>query len=157
MEQSSYAAPEAVDAFESVRPRSPDHATLPILEGFHWDECAARLEPGEWYMVVFRSVRRESGEHLILEMYDYGAYIEARRRAAGLLFYFRGAPNERRECLSFCVWASREEAKRAARLPLHTMAMNTVNEVYESYRLERYMLVKRPGQSSLELHPVTEA
>ncbi|HEX6506325.1 MAG TPA: hypothetical protein VF221_01720 [Chloroflexota bacterium] len=48
-------------------------------------------------------------------MYDYGAYIEAPRRASGLLFYFRGIPNERRECLSCCIWKSREEAARAAR------------------------------------------
>ena len=155
MEEMSYAAPAAVDAFDCVHPCDPDYATLPIWDGFQWAECAARLEPGEWYVVVFRSVRREAGENLTLEMYDYGAYIEARRRGEGLMFYFRGAPNERRECLSFCIWSSRDEAKRAARLPLHSMAMNMVDEMYESYKLERYMLLKHPGQSRLELHPIS--
>jgi hypothetical protein len=102
-------------------------------------------------MVVFRSVLREPGENLTLEMYDYGAYIEAQRRASGLLYYFRGTPNERGECLSFCIWSSREEAARAAQLPLHRAATGVVGEMYRWYSLERYVLRKRPDQQQLEL------
>ncbi|HEX6506092.1 MAG TPA: hypothetical protein VF221_00520 [Chloroflexota bacterium] len=138
------------DILEGLRPRSSAYATAPILDGFTWEECAPNVPAGEWYMVVFRSVRRDLGENLTLEMYDYGAYIEAQRRASGLIFYFRGVPNERRECLSFCIWSSREEAARAARLPLHTLAMRMIDETYESYSLERYILRKRPGQKRLE-------
>ena len=140
-------------AFRTLRPCTADYATVPIQCGFTWSESAARLPAGEWYMVVFRSIRREPGENLTLEMYDYGAYIEAQRRASGLLFYFRGTPNERRECVSFCIWSNRDEAARAARLPLHSLAMNSVDEMYEWYALERYVIRKRPGQERLEIEP----
>jgi hypothetical protein len=141
--------------FRSVRPRISNYATSPIHEGFTWSRCASRLEAGEWYLVVFRSVRREMGEHLTLEMHDYGAYIEAQRRASGLLTYFRGTANERGECLSFCVWSSREEAQRAARLPLHAQAMHMADDLYESYSLERYRVRKQPGSARLEFELIT--
>jgi len=144
----------AVEAYQSLVPSTAKYATVPIMEGFNWHECAARLDPGEWYMVVFRSVRREAIDDLTLEMHDYGAYIEAERRAVGLVFYFRGTPNEHRECLSFCIWAGREEAARAARLPLHRVAMSMVEEKYEWYALERYVLRKERGRRGLEAIPV---
>ena len=157
MSQRATAASTAPSAFRSVRPRSSDYASRPIEEGFSWSACAARLEPGEWYRVVFRSVRREPGEHLTLEMYDYGAYIEAQRRAEGLLYYFRGTTNEKGECLSFCVWSSREEAARAAGLPLHTLAMAKVDEMYTSYALERYRIRKHAGEPHLEFEPIVDS
>lgn len=153
MEHISDTAVLAATAFQALQPARPDYATAPILEGFNWAECTAQIEPGEWYMVVFRSVRRDEGEHLTLEMYDYGAYIEAQRRASGLLTYFRGYPNQRRECLSFCIWTNRQEAARAARLPLHTIAISKVDEMYESFSLERYYLRKRSLDAPLEAEP----
>lgn len=150
MERMTNSASPRTNPFRLLRPRSASYATAPILEGFNWAECARRLPAGEWYMVVFRSIRRDPGENLTLEMYDYGAYIEAQRRASGLVYYFRGTPNERGECLSFCIWSTRDEAARAARLPLHTAAMATVEETYVWYSLERYVLRKRAGQRDLE-------
>jgi hypothetical protein len=130
------------EAFQVLEPITSRYATVPIWDGFSWDASARRLKSGEWYMVVFRSVRREATDDLTLEMHDYGAYIEAQRRADGLVYYFRGTPNEHRECLSFCIWAGREEAARTAQLPLHRTAMSMVDEKYEWYVLERYSLVK---------------
>lgn len=138
------------DAFQLLAPVTARYATVPIRDGFNWAECAARLIPGEWYMVVFRSTRWEAADDLTLEMHDYGAYIEAQRRAVGLLYYFRGTTNERRECLSFCIWNSRQEAVRAAQLPLHRIAMSMVDEKYESYILERYAIRKERGSDLLE-------
>jgi hypothetical protein len=148
--RSLYEPLSAVDAFQSLAPITARYATVPIMEGFNWQECVARLDPGEWYMVVFRSIRREAIDDLTLEMHDYGAYIEAQRRAIGLVFYFRGTPNEHRECLSFCIWSSRQEAARAARLPLHRVAMTMVDEKYEWYALERYLLRKARGRKGVD-------
>jgi len=144
----------AVEAFQVLAPVSSLYATVPIWDGFNWDECCARLGTGEWYMVVFRSVRRELIDDLTLEMHDYGAYIEAQRRAPGLVFYFRGTPNEHRECLSFCIWESREGAARAAQLPLHRVAMSMVDEKYEWYMLERYSLRKARDRIRIDAVPV---
>jgi hypothetical protein len=145
----------AAEAFRDLAPVTAQYATVDIMDGFNWAECTARLEPGEWYMVVFRSTRREAADDLTLEMHDYGAYIEAERRAVGLLYYFRGTANEHRECLSFCIWSSRTEAVRAAQLPLHRIAMSMVDEKYESYTLERYIVRKTAEHVHVEVTPVT--
>jgi hypothetical protein len=152
--QSLHEPLSAIEAFQSLAPITAKYATLPIMQGFNWQECAARLDPGEWHMIVFRSIRREAIDDLTLEMHDYGAYIEAQRRAIGLVFYFRGTPNEHRECLSFCIWSSRAEAARAARLPLHREAMTMVDEKYEWYALERYLLRTVRGRRGIEAIPV---
>ena len=144
----------AVEAFQNLAPVTARYAALPIMEGFNWSECTARLAPGEWYLVVFRSVRRQAADDLTLEMHDYGAYIEAQRRALGLVFYFRGTTTEQRECLSFCLWNSRQEAVRAAQLPLHRIAMTMVEEKYEWYRLERYTVRKVKDRPQVDLAPI---
>src|SRR5579872_7023350 len=143
-----------VEAFQVLAPVTSQYATVPIWDGFNWGDCARRVGPGEWYMVVFRSLRREAVDDLTLEMHDYGAYIEAQRRASGLVFYFRGTPNEHRECLSFCIWTNREEAARAAHLPLHRIAMAMVDEKYEWYTLERYSLRKQRDRIRIDAVPV---
>lgn len=154
MEQSIQSPLPPQNAFRLLHPVLPDYATAPIHTGFNWSACASFLPAGQWYMVVFRSVRLDEGEHLTLEMYDYGAYIEAQRRAEGLLMYYRGYPDEQRACLSFCIWSDRAEAMRAAQLPLHTIAMSKVAEMYESYSLERYVLLKTTESSILEFRAV---
>ncbi len=154
MQHTSEQLTEHMNAFDALRPRSSHYATLPIQDGFTWDECASLVPDGSWYMVVFRSVRREAGENLTLEMHDFGAYIEAQRRASGLVYYFRGVHNEHRECLSFCLWTDREEAVRAARLPLHRAAMAVADDTYESYSLERYTVRKLPGSRTFDIEQV---
>lgn len=144
----------AVDAFQNLAPVTARYAALPIMEGFNWSECTTQLVPGEWYLVVFRSIRRQAVDDLTLEMHDYGAYIEAQRRALGLVFYFRGTTNEQRECLSFCLWNSRQEAVRAAQLPLHRVAMTMVEEKYEWYALERYTVRKVKDRPQVDLTPL---
>jgi len=47
-----------VDAFEVLAPVSEGYAQLPVAEAFDWSDVAAELGPGEWYLVVFRSMRR---------------------------------------------------------------------------------------------------
>ena len=63
--------------------------------------------------------------------------------------------NERRECLSFCLWESREQALRASGGPLHRAATGIVAETYESYSLQRYELIKGGGtKGSLIFRPL---
>ena len=91
-----------------------------------------------------------------LMAYDDRAYAEA-LGAGGLLYYFKGEANERRQCLSFCVWESRQQARAAARLPLHLAATRIANEIFESYELERYIVKKSSrregGQLTIERLP----
>lgn len=53
--------------------------------------------------------------------------------------------NERRECLSFCLWESREQAVTASGGTSHRTAARVTAEMYESYDLERYEVAKGAG------------
>jgi hypothetical protein len=140
----------ATHAFHQLRAIAPDYATMPILDGFNWSECLGEIEQGQWYLVVFRSVRREAADEHVLTEFDDGAYAEA-LSAAGFLFYFKGQLGDRRECLSLCLWDTQHDAKAALRLPRHQTAVSVVAQMYESYALERYILTKNVGSSKIQL------
>jgi len=129
------------EACRRLSPIHPDHATLPIEEGFDWSSCLAEVPFDRLYLVVFRSVRRATADLDLLKEHDDSAYAEA-LEAGELLHYFRGSMNERRECLSFCLWESREQARRAAGGASHRTAAAITAEMYESYVLECYDLTR---------------
>lgn len=124
-----------------LAPIHPDHASLPIEEGFNWSTCLARVPFDQLYLVVFRSVRSATADLDLLKRHDDRAYAAA-LEAGGLLHYFKGEMNERRECLSFCLWESRQQAQRASGGASHTAAARLTSQMYESYRLERYDVIK---------------
>ena len=138
--------------FTRIAPRSSSYAAQPIDEAFNWSDCAADAEPGEWYLVAFRSVRRETADDARLDLYDRRALQEA-KRFPGFMVYFKGTPNDRRECLSFCLWESREHARAAARGAAHVEAIALVREMYEVYALEFLTVRKRAGAAALEFEP----
>lgn len=137
-------------AYGTLRPITPEYPTLPIAEGFNWEEAISGLEAGSWYLVVFRSLRKAAADVAVLTEYDERAHREA-LGGAGLLFYFQGQLNFRRECLSFCVWQRREQAQAASCLPLHRAATEIVGQMYEHYRLERYRIEKEPGSPAVRI------
>ena len=49
-------------SFAQLGPVSDRYAMLPVAEAFTWEACAADVEPGEWYMVAFRSIRRTDAD-----------------------------------------------------------------------------------------------
>jgi hypothetical protein len=138
--------------FQRLHPLTSDYARLPVLEGFNWADCLADIDAGQWYLVVFRSIRRETADPVLLKMLDDRAYEEA-RAASGLLYYFRGSLNAQRECLSFCVWESQENAEAATRQQAHEAAAVLTNELYVSFELERWILTKNQDSPRLEVHP----
>ena len=129
------------EACRRLSPIHPDYATLPIQEGFNWFSCLTEVRFDRLYLVVFRSVRRATADLELLKEFDDRAYAEA-LEAGGLLRYFRGSMDERRRCLSFCLWESRVRARRASGGASHRRAAALTADMYESYSLERYDLVK---------------
>ncbi len=129
------------EACQRLSPIHSDHANLRIEEGFNWSSCLAGVHFDGLYLIVFRSVRRATADLDLLKEYDDKAYAEA-LQTGGLLRYFRGSVNERRECLSFCLWESREQARRASGGAAHRTATGITAEMYESYFLERYDLIR---------------
>jgi hypothetical protein len=102
-------------ACQQISPIYPDYATRPVQDGFSWSSSLLGCAFERLYLVV------ESG---------------------GLLRYFKGEANERGECLSFCLWETREQAIEAAGAPSHQSAAEISVQMYESYVLDRYWLKK---------------
>jgi hypothetical protein len=128
------------EACQRISTRHPYYATLPIEDGFDWSSLSCCLFE-RLYLVVFRSVRRPEADLDLLHEHDDRAYEEA-LKSGGLLRYFKGNANERGECLSFCLWETREQARKAADAASHRTAANVTAQMYLSYVLERYWLKK---------------
>jgi len=144
------------EACRRLSPTHPDHATLPIQQAFNWSSCLTGIPFDRLYLVVFRSVRRAAADLDLLREHDNLAYADA-LEAGGLLYYFKGEMNERRECLSFCLWESREQAQRAAGSASHAAATRITAQMYESYRLERYHMMRTAaGEENLVFRRIEE-
>jgi len=148
MNHAHYAALE--EACENILPLSPHYTNRPIDQGFDWSPLDG-VPFEQLYLVVFRSTRRRDADVDLLREHDDRAYEEA-QRLGGLLLYFKGTPNDRRECLSFCLWETREQAVRAAAGASHGRAAEISYSTYERYDLERYDVLKEDG--NVQFRPV---
>jgi hypothetical protein len=128
-------------ACQQISPVYPDYATRPIQDGFSWSSSLADCAFDRLYLVGFNSVRRPSADLDLLREHDDRAYEKA-LESGGLLRYFKGDANERRECLSFCLWETRGQAIEAAGAASHQSAADISVRMYESYVLDRYWLKK---------------
>jgi len=131
------------DLYESclqISPRHSDYATLSIQDGFDWSSLSS-CSFDRLYLVVFRSVRRPDADLALLREHDDRAYAEA-LESGGLLKYFKGHANEKGECLSFCLWETREQARHAAGAASHRSATGISAQMYLSFSLERYWVQK---------------
>jgi hypothetical protein len=138
-----------MDAFADLAPVADQYSSLPVGEAFDWASVAKALEPGEWYMVAFRSILRTDADEAHLTRYDDWAHQEA-MGAPGFVHYYKGPLAADRSCLSFCVWNSRAEARAAAARPAHRDAVALISEMYEAYFLEFLRVTKRDAEASLE-------
>ncbi|QIN83443.1 hypothetical protein GBA63_12955 [Rubrobacter tropicus] len=136
------------EAAQRISPVRSDYQNLPIEQGFDWPVIAG-YDFDRLYLVVFRSVRRPDADLDLLRWFDDLAYAEA-LRSGGLLRYFKGDADERRRCLSFCLWESREAALGASGGKKHEQAASITSRMYVSYDLERYELT--PGEEGGRLH-----
>ena len=123
-----------------ISPRYSDYATLSVEDGFDWS-FLSRCHFDRLYLVVFRSARLPEADLDLLHYHDDRAYEEA-LASGGLLRYFKGQANERGECLSFCLWETREQARRAADAASHRSATEISAHMYLSYALERFWIQK---------------
>jgi len=153
--EAAHRARSTAQAFQRLAPVTPDYALCPIDEGFNWTDALADLDAGQWYLVVFRSVRCSTADVEVLTEYDDRAYQEA-LAASGLLYYFRGVLGPSRACLSFCLWESQRQAQQASALPLHRAAMRIVAQMYDSYQLERYIVTKRSSKHEPQIVPLPD-
>jgi hypothetical protein len=145
-----------MDAFADLAPVADHYASLPVADAFDWASVAEAIEPGEWYMVAFRSILRADADQAILSRYDDWAHEEA-SGADGFVHYYKGPLAADRSCLSFCIWNSRAEARAAAGRPAHRDAAAQITEMYDAYLLEFLRVNKRDATASLEFEPYDAA
>jgi hypothetical protein len=136
-------SPRSRSSFDRLLPVSDRYAGLPVADAFTWADCAAKVRPGEWYMVSFRSRRKAGVDEDRLTAYDDWAHHEA-MKAPGFVHYFKGPTQADGLCMSFCLWDSRTEAREAAGRPAHTQAAALTHEAYAEYRLEFHRVRKLP-------------
>lgn len=141
-----------MDVFADLVPVAEDYASLPVGEAFTWGSVASVIEPGEWYMVAFRSILRADADQERLRQYDDWAHEEA-SGAKGFVHYYKGPQAADRSCLSFCMWNSRAEAREAAGRPAHRKAVTLIADTYEAYTLEFLRVWKPAGAASLQFAP----
>jgi hypothetical protein len=134
----------ATAPFDRLVPVRSGYQTAPILEAFNWSYTLGDIESGRWYLIVFRSLRRENVDDSLLTDHDDMAFVEA-MRSGGLLRYYKGSMDGDRHCLSLCVWERRRQAQLATALPDHRDAAQLTNRFYVWYDVERYILRKRKG------------
>lgn len=136
--------------FDELVPVSSGFASKPVGEAFNWSDCGD--EVGEWCLIAFRSVLHETADEARLWELDERAFEEA-AALPGFVHYFRGLPNERGECLSFCLWESWDQARAAAGGPAHVSAMQLVRDTFKSYQLEFLTVRKSSPSGSFEFTP----
>jgi hypothetical protein len=133
-----------MDRLQGLAPTCATYATLPIAEAFTWSAHAADLGDGSWYLVAFRSVRRDGCDEARLAEYDELAHQEA-AASPGFVHYFKGPAAFDGGCMSFCLWQSRDEARAAARQPAHARAVSLLDEMYATYTLEFFHVSREAG------------
>ena len=138
--------------FDRLVPVSDRYASLPVAEAFDWAACAGEVEPGEWYMVAFRSIRRPGVDEARLTGYDHWAHAEA-MGAPGFVHYFKGPTTADDRCMSFCLWDSRADARAAAGRPAHTEAAALTHESYAEYSLEFHRVRRLDGDGGFTFEP----
>lgn len=138
--------------FRSLAAASEQYATLPVEDAFTWQACLADVPVGEWYMVAFRSVRRPGVDEARLVAHDDRAHAEA-QGAPGFVHYFKGPANADGECMSFCLWTSRTDARAAAGRPAHVEAVGLTFDSYVSYTLEFHRVRKVAGEPRFTIEP----
>ncbi|KAI5449666.1 hypothetical protein NCC49_004127 [Naganishia albida] len=104
----------------------------------------------KYYGVLFRSTRRPGSSSHSLYTADRLAHEEA-VASGGLLFYWYGAPDENGDNVATCLWASREDARRASTSARHRVAAGLAKGVYERYELIRYVVERSEGETGLRV------
>lgn len=138
--------------FERLAPTGPDYATRPIVDAFDWSAVARPTDEGQWYLVVFRSLRKATAPEETLTWFDDRAHEEA-AASEGFVHYFKGPLTAERQCLSFCLWSSRAAAREASGKPAHREAVMLIEASYDRYTLEFFRVTKHLGETTFSIEP----
>ncbi|KDQ10058.1 hypothetical protein BOTBODRAFT_178432 [Botryobasidium botryosum FD-172 SS1] len=143
-------------ALHHFHPATPSYAAVPYAEGFNWSELELpEDEEREWYVVAFRSKRRDGSDGTPLYEADRLAHEEAVQNG-GLIMYWYGVPDPTTGLnLATCIWQSRKHALAANSRPHHIRAMRLAAASFSEYSLERHVLRKVRGERGIHVEQYT--
>jgi len=143
-------------ALHRFRPLTDAYADVPYTAGFNWDDLELpEDEEREWYVVAFRSRRKDGSDGGPLYEADKLAHEEAVQNG-GLIMYWYGIPNPQTGMnLATCIWQSRKHAIAANSRPHHVRATKLAAASFEVYTLERHILRKEKGVKGVTIEPFT--
>ncbi|KAJ5279881.1 hypothetical protein N7478_005253 [Penicillium angulare] len=138
-------------ALAYFRPIRDDYATADYLDSFNWDEVFhllrgfSEVEHHTWttqtfYVVSFRSKLQPGIDNDYLHALDAHSHQEA-TASGGLLKYWFGTKNEKRENLATCIWRNRNDARSGGQGPWHAKARAAGRELYEHIVFQTMKLV----------------
>ncbi|KAL2817798.1 hypothetical protein BJX63DRAFT_429493 [Aspergillus granulosus] len=138
-------------ALTILAPIRDDYATAPYIDSFNWPavfekvHALAHEEGHRWtrqsfYVVAFRSILTTDADGNRLSLLDERSHAEA-VASGGLLKYWFGSKNAKRENLATCVWRSREDARAGGTGPWHAKARGAAREMYERIEFTTMELV----------------
>ncbi|KAJ6006289.1 hypothetical protein N7451_004233 [Penicillium sp. IBT 35674x] len=136
-------------------PIRDDYATAEYLDSFNWAEVFdlvkvfSEAEGNTWtkqtfYVVSFRSILKPGVDNDHLHDLDAYSHQEA-TTSGGLLKYWFGTKNEKRQNLATCIWRNRNDARLGGRGPWHAKARAAGRELYEDIVFSTMKLVIEDG------------
>ncbi|KAJ6103004.1 hypothetical protein N7486_005431 [Penicillium sp. IBT 16267x] len=139
-------------------PIRDDYAIAEYLDSFNWAEVFDLLklfsdaEGHTWtkqtfYVVSFRSTLQSGVDNDHLHDLDAYSHQEA-TSSGGLLKYWFGTKNEKRQNLATCIWRNRNDARLGGRGPWHAKARAAGRTLYEDIVFSTMKLVIEDGVSS---------
>ncbi|PLB43861.1 hypothetical protein P170DRAFT_368985 [Aspergillus steynii IBT 23096] len=145
-------------ALSILKPVRDDYATAPYADALNWPAVFSFLrdlaahEGFHWpkshfYVVVFRSRLQDGIDHQRLHDLDAYSHQEA-TVSGGLLKYWFGAKNERRENLATCLWRTRQDARAGGTGPWHKKARGAARDMYEQITFTTLKLEVGEGVTS---------
>ncbi|CAG8621527.1 5317_t:CDS:2 [Dentiscutata heterogama] len=125
-----FANKEFSRALEKLKEVDSNYTKKPLETSFNWNEIAADIKDvkGEWYFVAFQSIGSVNANFDLLSDAKKRAYHKAENHE-GLLKYWSGEFNQNQECLSTCIWASRDNAVEASEKCQYTFAKKLANAI----------------------------
>ncbi|KAL3460685.1 hypothetical protein BJX64DRAFT_290001 [Aspergillus heterothallicus] len=150
-------------ALTILTPVRDDYATAPYIDSFNWPAVFEKVhklsaaEAHRWtrqrfYVVAFRSILTADADGDRLSLLDERSHAEA-VASGGLLKYWFGSKNAKRENLATCVWRSREDARAGGTGPWHAKARGAAKEMYERIEFTTMELVIGEEVGEWEFRP----
>ncbi|KAK5709538.1 hypothetical protein LTR17_019692 [Elasticomyces elasticus] len=148
-------------ALTSLKPVRSDYATADYMSSFNWSTVFRVLRSlcqqqdivwpkQEFYVVIFRSLRRRDADPEIITKLDQESHREA-CESGGLLKYWFGDCDGEMRNLATCIWRNQPDAVAGGGGPWHARARAAAREIYERIEFQTHTLVIEAGAEQWHL------